>query len=515
MDAELPFGYRDGNPLTQQQQLQPPPETSFAQPDQPRDSLMSEPEMGENFDLDAFLHDAEVPRSHPPGLPMRMNANATPWTLTAPVNYGYPPSGESTRQFPYSEPVYGYTSRFGAPRLIPPSMGMASLQRSSSQATAATQQAEQEALYGTNLARQETFAKLCSPPAKSTISATRKPVEGECPVCWEAFIDTQTVLFCKTTCGNNFHKSCIVEWLIAPANRQESLKCPMCRGAWDDQELKELHLENGISPPRPNKRYRPDPGWVARHQQREHLRRLARQRAFERRNSTDRSRAAISTYDSRPNFIAEQSPQTSPTSPTGPENRFAPQMMSYPTPTSTAFSPAPNAPGMAHSSQSMASNGTFIQPSYIPPAAAFGVPQFIPNNGNITLQPAQMMPYQFQPFHEAVYATQSNPAYPVYPAMIPHNYQPATAANMMPQFGQMSQPDRRQGMPATPIMQHGNMPHQQHPCPAMRQQNMSMQQQPQSHFGNNMLQPLLPSSQASMQLRQYHYSQSYTVYMNH
>lgn len=509
--AELPFGYRDQNPSTQQQIS----ETPYVLANQPRYSAMSEPDVLEAFDFDAFLNNVEEPPPQPPAQPTRMNGNAPSWASSAPVTnyiYGQPPR-EQVPHYPSSESVYGYTSRNVPPR---PSLDteMVSRQRQSLLATAAAQQAEREALIESLRAQQESPTKSSPPPAKPAVPATRKPVEGECPVCWESFLDKQTILFCKTTCGNNFHKSCIVEWLTAPSNRQALLKCPMCRGPWDDQELKELHQENGITPPRPSKRFRSDPNWAARNQTRDHFRRLHRQRVYERRNSADRSRAAPVAYDSRPNFPGRpsadhQSPQMSPTSPTGPQNRSSP-MMPYQMPTNAAFSPVPRPapPGMV---QSMTPNGPFIQVSHIPRPTAFGVPQFMPNGPNATngLQPARMMPYQFQPPHEvAAYRTQPGPAYPMYPAMTPQNYQPA---NMMPHFGQMSQ-NRPQGITATP-MQYNTSPLQQHPCPAMRQQAMPMQQQ--VHPGNFMPQPPSPGSQASWELRQYHYSQTYTVYMNH
>lgn len=503
MDAqELPFGLlRDRISATQHQSQ---PESSNISSNQPLDSVMSEP-----YHFDSYSHptNVEEPIPRPSNQRTSMNANTAPWpsmNMNPIPFYGgfrshFPPAEQ--HRYPgalYTSPVHSLTI---------PTTDMVSRERESI-AIAANRRAVQEARLAASLtAQQDPPAKLSTPPCKSTGTASRKPVEGECPVCWEPFLDTQTILFCQTTCGNNFHKSCIVEWLTAPANRQELLKCPMCRGAWDDQELKELHQENGISSPRPTKRFRADPAWALRQQRQEHMRRITRQRVYERRNSAERSR----TYDNRPDFFVrdEQSPQLSPTtSPTSPQNQFSPTM-AYQLPINPSFTPMPRpAPGMVQPMVPGSSNNS--QPP------AFGVSQFMPNvnNNNNGFRPAQMMPFQFQPPQAiSAFRAQPGPPYPMHPAMTPQNYQPANMS--MSQFGQMSQ-NHPQGTrtPATPVMQHNTLPAQQHPCPAMRQQNMTTQQQ--IYPGNFAPQQPSPGSQASWEYHQYYYSQTYTtVYMNH
>ncbi|KAF2433689.1 hypothetical protein EJ08DRAFT_657828 [Tothia fuscella] len=91
-------------------------------------------------------------------------------------------------------------------------------------------------------------------PGKSV----RKPIEGDCAVCWDPFEATQVIIYCKTTCGHNFHRACFVDWVTAPKNREtpSTVSCPMCRGPWDEDELRQIQAENGIEPIRGVKRSR-------------------------------------------------------------------------------------------------------------------------------------------------------------------------------------------------------------------------------------------------------------------
>lgn len=44
-------------------------------------------------------------------------------------------------------------------------------------------------------------------------SGKRKPVEGDCPICFMEFDPkTEDIVWCKTACGNNVHKTCFQRW---------------------------------------------------------------------------------------------------------------------------------------------------------------------------------------------------------------------------------------------------------------------------------------------------------------
>jgi uncharacterized Zn-finger protein len=59
----------------------------------------------------------------------------------------------------------------------------------------------------------------------------RKPIEGECPICYDD-LDSgkETIVYCKASCGNNIHQSCMKKW-ISMATRGKAT-CPYCRAIW-------------------------------------------------------------------------------------------------------------------------------------------------------------------------------------------------------------------------------------------------------------------------------------------
>ncbi|KAF2742431.1 hypothetical protein M011DRAFT_481722 [Sporormia fimetaria CBS 119925] len=60
----------------------------------------------------------------------------------------------------------------------------------------------------------------------------RKPIEGDCPICYCEFEDTKdTIVYCKTGCGNNVHKSCMQQWAQVQKGKTT---CPYCRSRWAD-----------------------------------------------------------------------------------------------------------------------------------------------------------------------------------------------------------------------------------------------------------------------------------------
>ncbi|KAF1921721.1 hypothetical protein BDU57DRAFT_510668 [Ampelomyces quisqualis] len=58
----------------------------------------------------------------------------------------------------------------------------------------------------------------------------RKPIEGECPICYDDLdLDNDTIVYCKTSCGNNVHKGCMQKWV---AMAKSKATCPYCRATW-------------------------------------------------------------------------------------------------------------------------------------------------------------------------------------------------------------------------------------------------------------------------------------------
>jgi len=91
------------------------------------------------------------------------------------------------------------------------------------------------------------------PPADGTTSGdeaytkNRKPVDGDCPICFTEFDEkTESIVWCRATCGQNIHKECFEMW--AATKRQSSMNpwaeaaCPYCRSVWqgDDDMIKNI-----------------------------------------------------------------------------------------------------------------------------------------------------------------------------------------------------------------------------------------------------------------------------------
>ncbi|OAK95955.1 hypothetical protein IQ06DRAFT_297459 [Phaeosphaeriaceae sp. SRC1lsM3a] len=58
----------------------------------------------------------------------------------------------------------------------------------------------------------------------------RKPIEGECPICYDELDpEKDVIVYCKSSCGNNVHRDCMQMW-IAVASKKAT--CPYCRAAW-------------------------------------------------------------------------------------------------------------------------------------------------------------------------------------------------------------------------------------------------------------------------------------------
>lgn len=80
------------------------------------------------------------------------------------------------------------------------------------------------------------FAK--APPLPSVIAensskhdGNRKPLEGDCPICFSEFEEGEETVYCKAACGNNVHAHCFNQWKAAKQGRG-GVTCPFCRTPW-------------------------------------------------------------------------------------------------------------------------------------------------------------------------------------------------------------------------------------------------------------------------------------------
>lgn len=75
------------------------------------------------------------------------------------------------------------------------------------------------------------------PPASPAVA--RKPVEGECPICFSELREGSEggeggpIVWCRAACGQNFHAACFDHWGWTQMDQQlDDVTCPFCRSVW-------------------------------------------------------------------------------------------------------------------------------------------------------------------------------------------------------------------------------------------------------------------------------------------
>ncbi|KAF3000602.1 hypothetical protein E8E14_000731 [Neopestalotiopsis sp. 37M] len=76
----------------------------------------------------------------------------------------------------------------------------------------------------------------------------RKPVEGDCPICFMPFEASEETVYCRAQCGQNIHQECFEMWAATKrqngGTRDGRVTCPMCRTPWqgDDDLVKKINI---------------------------------------------------------------------------------------------------------------------------------------------------------------------------------------------------------------------------------------------------------------------------------
>ncbi|PKY01907.1 RING finger domain-containing protein [Aspergillus campestris IBT 28561] len=84
-----------------------------------------------------------------------------------------------------------------------------------------------EIYHHSPLAQKEAESK----PGADT-NGNRKPIEGDCPICFMEFEpDKEDIVWCRAACGNNVHKACFEKWAIT--QRSVGVRCVYCRSPWE------------------------------------------------------------------------------------------------------------------------------------------------------------------------------------------------------------------------------------------------------------------------------------------
>ncbi|KAL3480001.1 hypothetical protein BJX99DRAFT_45679 [Aspergillus californicus] len=77
----------------------------------------------------------------------------------------------------------------------------------------------------------------------------RKPVEGDCPICFMEFEpEKEDIVWCRAACGNNIHRTCFQKW--AATQQAQGVRCVYCRAAWQFKDADgkvDINLEQLLS----------------------------------------------------------------------------------------------------------------------------------------------------------------------------------------------------------------------------------------------------------------------------
>jgi hypothetical protein len=98
----------------------------------------------------------------------------------------------------------------------------------------------------------EIFANAPSTPqsgdaaaASTDTGGSRKPIEGDCPVCVMEFESGEDIVWCKAACGQNIHRQCFEQWA---KSKPGQVKCVYCRSLWkgDEDSIKRISKGGGV-----------------------------------------------------------------------------------------------------------------------------------------------------------------------------------------------------------------------------------------------------------------------------
>ncbi|KAF4766807.1 hypothetical protein HAV15_010273 [Penicillium sp. str.  len=68
-----------------------------------------------------------------------------------------------------------------------------------------------------------------------TNAGERKPVDGECPICFNDFKPKQKTTWCQD-CRSNFHQGCLEKWRAAIQTSDNDVRCLYCKLPWKGDE---------------------------------------------------------------------------------------------------------------------------------------------------------------------------------------------------------------------------------------------------------------------------------------
>ncbi|OQE08543.1 hypothetical protein PENVUL_c009G03219 [Penicillium vulpinum] len=62
-----------------------------------------------------------------------------------------------------------------------------------------------------------------------------KPIEGECPICFNDFNSNQETMCCQV-CDNHVHEACFKNWKATALGAKDVVRCLFCKASWKSDE---------------------------------------------------------------------------------------------------------------------------------------------------------------------------------------------------------------------------------------------------------------------------------------
>lgn len=80
-------------------------------------------------------------------------------------------------------------------------------------------------------ALQQEYRRLSAAGGSGASSNQQRPIEGDCPICFETMASGGEKVSSCPECGNHIHAGCLKRWADSKRSTGQPITCPLCRGS--------------------------------------------------------------------------------------------------------------------------------------------------------------------------------------------------------------------------------------------------------------------------------------------